>query len=108
MKHKLAEMLEQVENAHGAAYYAAWALDANAPDADMAASVAKSALNEASRKVCGEAIQVHGGIGFTWEYDLHLYFKRAKHYEPLFGNTEYHRERVLQNVLAGHVAGIAG
>ncbi len=105
VKHKLAEMLEQVENAHGAAYYAAWALDAKAPDADLAASVAKAALNEASRKVCGEAIQVHGGIGFTWEYDLHLYFKRAKHLEPLYGNTEFHRERVLQDVLAGRVAG---
>lgn len=105
VKHKLAEMLEQVENAHGAAYYAAWALDANAPDANLAASVAKAALNEASRKVCGEAIQVHGGIGFTWEYDLHLYFKRAKHLEPLYGNTEFHRERVLQEVLAGRVAG---
>ncbi|MGA7670809.1 MAG: acyl-CoA dehydrogenase family protein [Nitrolancea sp.] len=108
VKHKLAEMLEQVENAHGAAYYAAWALDANAPDADLAASVAKSALNEASRNVCGEAIQVHGGIGFTWEYDLHLYFKRAKNLEPLYGNTEFHRERVLENVLSGRVAGVAG
>ncbi len=107
VKHKLAEMLEQVENSHGAVYYAAWAQDANAPDADMAASVAKSALNEASKKVCGEAIQVHGGIGFTWEYDLHLYFKRAKHLEPLYGNTEYHREHVLQEVLAGRVAGVA-
>lgn len=107
VKHKLAEMLEQVESAHGAAYYAAWALDADAPDADLSASVAKAALNEASRKVCGDAIQVHGGIGFTWEYDLHLYFKRAKHLEPLYGNTEFHRERVLQEVLAGHVAGAA-
>lgn len=107
VKHKLAEMLEQVENAHGAVYYAAWALDANAPDAELAAAVAKSTLNEASRRVCGDAIQVHGGIGFTWEYDLHLYFKRAKHLEPLYGNTEFHRERVLQEVLAGRVAGAA-
>ena len=97
--------LEQVENAHAAAYYAAWALDANSPDADLAASVAKSTLNESSKTVCGDAIQVHGGIGFTWEYDLHLYFKRAKHLEPFYGNTEYHRERVLQQVLTGNVAG---
>ncbi|MEZ4572439.1 MAG: acyl-CoA dehydrogenase family protein [Thermomicrobiales bacterium] len=76
IKHKLAEMLEQVENAHSAVYYASWALDADAPDATLAASVAKSTANEASRHVCGEAIQVHGGIGFTWEYDLHLYWKR--------------------------------
>jgi alkylation response protein AidB-like acyl-CoA dehydrogenase len=105
IKHKLAEMLEQVENAHSAVYYAAWALDADAPDATLAASVAKSTVNEASRHVCGEAIQVHGGIGFTWEYDLHLYWKRAKHQEVLYGDTDYHRERVLQEVLAGRVAG---
>lgn len=105
VKHKCAEMLDQVENAHSATYYAAWALDAGAPDAGLAASVAKSTVNEAARKVCGDAIQVHGGIGFTWEYDLHLYFKRAKHLEPLWGDTAYHRERVLDEVLAGRVAG---
>ena len=100
VKHKLAEMLELVENAHAATYYAAWAIEAAAPDAAMAASVAKSAVNVAARRVCGEAIQVHGGIGFTWEFDLHLYFKRAKHLEPLYGDTEYHRERVLAEALA--------
>jgi alkylation response protein AidB-like acyl-CoA dehydrogenase len=104
IKHKLAEMLEQVENAHSAVYYAAWALDADAPDATLAVSVAKSTANEASRHVCGEAIQVHGGIGFTWEYDLHLYWKRAKHQEVFYGDSDYHRERVLQEVLAGNVA----
>ncbi len=105
VKHKLAEMLVAVENAHAAVYYAAWAQDANAPDAALAASVAKSFVNGASRRVCGEAIQVHGGIGFTWEYDLHLYFKRAKYFEPLYGDLEEHRERVLQEVLAGHISG---
>ncbi len=96
VKHKLAEMLEKVENSHAAVYYAAWAQDADAPDAALAASVAKTMLNESSKSVCGEAIQVHGGIGYTWEYDLHLYWKRAKYYEPLFGDTTFHRERVLQ------------
>lgn len=105
VKHKLAEMLEQCENAHAAVYYAAWAIDANAPDATMAASVAKANVNTAARKVCGDAVQVHGGIGFTWEYDLHLYFKRAKHLEVMYGDTDYHREKVLQEVLAGRVAG---
>lgn len=105
IKHKLAEMLELVENAHSATYYAAWALDAGAPDARLAVSVAKSTVNEAARRVCGEAIQVHGGIGFTWEYDLHLYFKRAKYLEPLWGDTAWHRERVLVEALAGRVAG---
>ena len=102
VKHKLAEMLELVENSHAAVYYAAWALDADAPDAALAASVAKSMLNEASKRVCGEAIQVHGGIGYTWEYDLHLYWKRAKYLEPLYGDTVYHRERVLEESLAQH------
>lgn len=105
VKHMLAEMLELVENAHAAVYYAAWAMDAGAPDAALAASVAKSTVNVASREVCGNAIQVHGGIGYTWEYDLHLYFKRAKHMEPMFGDTDFHRERVLEEVLSGAVAG---
>ena len=52
------------------------------------ASVAKAYVGDAARKVCGEAIQVHGGIGFTWEFDLHLYFKRAKYYEPMYGDVE--------------------
>jgi len=107
VKHKLAEMLVLVENAHAATYYAAWALDAHAPDMAMAASVAKSFVNEAARIVCGEAIQVHGGIGFTWEYDLHLYFKRAKFYEPLYGDTAEHRERVFAAALASETAGAA-
>ena len=50
---------------------------------------AKAYVSDAARKVCGEAIQVHGGIGFTWEYDLHLYFKRAKHLEPLYGDADF-------------------
>ncbi len=98
IRHKCAEMLLEVENSHSATYYAAWALDSGAEDAALAASVAKSYINEASRKVCGEAIQVHGGIGFTWEYDLHLYFKRAKALEPLYGDAEYHRELIVRRV----------
>src|SRR2546425_129378 len=77
IRHKCAEMLLEVENSHAAVYYSAWALDARAEDAELAASVAKAYVGDAARRVCGEAIQVHGGIGFTWEYDLHLYFKRA-------------------------------
>ena len=99
VKHACAEMLVEVENAHAATYYAAWALDSDAPDAALAASVAKSYVSEAARKVCGSDIQVHGGIGFTWDYDLHLYFKRAKHLEPLYGDADFHRELVLREVL---------
>jgi len=83
-----------------ATYYAAWALDADAEDGALAASVAKAYVSEAARKVCSEAIQVHGGIGFTWEYDLHLYFKRAKALEASWGDADYHRELVVRQVAA--------
>jgi alkylation response protein AidB-like acyl-CoA dehydrogenase len=96
IKHKLAEMLVEVESAHSAVYYAAWAQDAQSEDAALAASVAKAYVGDAARKVCGEAIQVHGGIGFTWEYDLHFWFKRAKYYEPMYGDAEFHRELAAQ------------
>lgn len=100
IKHKLSDMLVDVESSHSAVYYAAWAQDAQSEDAALAASVAKAYVGDASRKVCGEAIQVHGGIGFTWDFDLHLWFKRAKYYEPMFGDAEYHRE-IAARVLAG-------
>jgi acyl-CoA dehydrogenase len=100
IRHRCAEMLLEVENAHAATYYAAWALDADAENGATAASVAKAYVSEAARKVCGEAIQVHGGIGFTWEYDLHLYFKRAKTLEATWGDADYHRELVIRR-LAG-------
>jgi alkylation response protein AidB-like acyl-CoA dehydrogenase len=100
IRHRCAEMLLEVENAHSAVYYAAWALAAGAEDAGIAASVCKSYVSEAARTVCGDAIQVHGGIGFTWEYDLHLYFKRAKALEPLYGDAAYHRELIVRAVTA--------
>jgi alkylation response protein AidB-like acyl-CoA dehydrogenase len=98
IRHRCAEMLLEVENAHAATYYAAWALDADAPDRALAASVAKAYVSEAARKVCGDAIQVHGGIGFTWEYDLHLYFKRAKALEATWGDADHHRELIVRQV----------
>jgi alkylation response protein AidB-like acyl-CoA dehydrogenase len=96
IRHRCAEMLMEVENCHSAVYYAAWALTAGAGDAPAAASICKSYVSEAARKVCGDAIQVHGGIGFTWEYDLHLYFKRAKALEPLYGDAAHHREQIVR------------
>ena len=100
IRHRCAEMLLEVENAHAAVYYAAWALTAGAEDAAIASSICKAYVSEAARKVCGDAIQVHGGIGFTWEYDLHLYMKRAKALEPLYGDAEYHRELIARHVTA--------
>ena len=96
VKHKCADMLVLVENAKSLAYYAAWAMDRDALEAPLAASMAKAYASDAYRKVAGDGIQVHGGIGFTWEHDLHLYFKRAKGSEVAFGDATYHRERVAR------------
>ena len=96
VKHRAADMLVDVENAKSLTYYAAWAVDENVPEAALAASMAKAYVTDAYRKVAGAGIQLHGGIGFTWEHDLHLYFKRAKSSEFTFGDSTYHRERVAQ------------
>ena len=96
VKHTCADMLVAVENAKSITYYAAWAQDQEAPDASLAASMAKAYVSDAYRKVAGDGIQLHGGIGFTWEHDLHLYFKRAKSSEVTFGDATFHRERVAQ------------
>jgi alkylation response protein AidB-like acyl-CoA dehydrogenase len=96
VKHKAADMLVEVENAKSLTYYAAWAVDENVPEAALAASMAKAYASDAFRKVAGAGIQLHGGIGFTWEHDLHLYFKRAKASEFTFGDATHHRERVAQ------------
>jgi alkylation response protein AidB-like acyl-CoA dehydrogenase len=96
IRHKCADMLLEVENAHAATYYAAWAQDASAEDQALAAAAAKAYVGDAARRVCSEAIQVHGGIGFTWEYDLHLYMKRAKALEATYGDGDHHRERIVR------------
>ena len=96
VKHKAADMLVEIENAKSLAYYAAWAVDENVPEAPLAASMAKAYVSDAFRKAAGTGIQLHGGIGFTWEHDLHLYFKRAKSSEFTFGDGTWHRERVAQ------------
>jgi len=96
VKHKAADMLVDVENAKSLTYYAAWAVDENVPEAPLAASMAKAYTSDAFRKVSGAGIQLHGGIGFTWEHDLHLYFKRSKSSEATFGDATFHRERVAE------------
>jgi alkylation response protein AidB-like acyl-CoA dehydrogenase len=89
-------MLVEVENARSLTYYAAWAVDGNEADAALAVSMAKSYASDASRKVSNAGIQLHGGIGMTWEHDLHLYMKRAKASEVAFGDATWHRERVAR------------
>jgi alkylation response protein AidB-like acyl-CoA dehydrogenase len=98
IKHKCAEMMLQVESAKSAAYYAAWAVDEDVPEVPLAVSMAKAYCSDAYRYTAGEGIQVHGGIGFTWEHDMHLYFKRAKYCECTFGDATHHRELVAQEV----------
>ncbi len=96
VSHKLADMLVLAESGRSATYYAAWTVDADAPDRSVAASMAKAYVSDAFRKIAGDGIQVHGGIGFTWEHDTHLYFKRAKASEVTLGDATYHRELVAQ------------
>jgi alkylation response protein AidB-like acyl-CoA dehydrogenase len=98
VSHKLADMLVLSESGRSATYYAAWAVDADAPDRSLAASMAKAYVSDAYRKIAGDGIQVHGGIGFTWEHDMHLYFKRAKSSEVTLGDATYHRELVAQSL----------
>ena len=98
VKHRAADMLVDVENSKSITYYAAWAMDEGVPEGPLAVSMAKAYVSDAYRRVAGAGIQLHGGIGFTWEHDLHLYFKRAKGSEFTFGDATYHRERVAQLV----------
>jgi alkylation response protein AidB-like acyl-CoA dehydrogenase len=96
VKHQAADMLVALENARSLTYYAAWAVDQGLEEAPLAVSMAKAAASDMSRKVAGTGIQLHGGIGMTWEHDLQLYFKRAKASEVAFGDATWHRERVAQ------------
>ena len=94
IKHKCADMLVDVEGMHSSAYWAAWAIGAGDPDASVAASTAKCWASDASKRVMANALQVHGGIGFTWEHDLHFFLKRAQLDQLQFGNSSFHRERL--------------
>ena len=96
VKHKIADMLVALESAKAVAYYAAWAAATDAPDLNVTSSLAKAECSEAALDVAAETIQVHGGIGFTWEHPAHLYFKRAKSAELFLGPPSYHRELMCQ------------
>lgn len=94
LKHRCADMLVELESARSAAAYAATAVATAAADTSTAASIAKTYCSKAFYHVAAESIQMHGGIGFTWEHPAHLYFKRAKSSEVLFGSPSWHRERL--------------
>jgi alkylation response protein AidB-like acyl-CoA dehydrogenase len=96
VQHQCADMYLETESSRSAAYYAAWALQEHAPDAAVAVSIAKTYASDASRTVGNRGIQIHGGMGFTWENDLHLYYRRAKASETTLGDATFHRERIAR------------
>lgn len=96
LKHMAADMYLLVESAKSAVEYAAWALEAGEEEAELAISIAKSYASKASKKVTGDAIQMQGGIGFTWENDMHLFFKRATRSASLLGGAYEHNEKIAK------------
>jgi alkylation response protein AidB-like acyl-CoA dehydrogenase len=99
VQHMCADMYLETESARSAAYYAAWALQERAPDAATAVAIAKLYASDVARNVGNRGIQVHGGMGFTWENDLHLYYRRAKASETMLGDATFHRERLARLVI---------
>jgi alkylation response protein AidB-like acyl-CoA dehydrogenase len=99
VQHQCADMYLETESARSAVYYAGWALQENASDVATAVSIAKMYASDAGRTVGNRGIQIHGGMGFTWENDLHLYYRRAKASETAFGDATFHRERIASMVI---------
>src|ERR1700730_14216859 len=99
VQHHCADMYLETESSRSAVYYAGWALEEKSPDAPTAVSIAKMYASDAARSVGNRGIQVHGGMGFTWENDLHLYYRRAKASETAFGDATFHRERLASLVI---------
>jgi alkylation response protein AidB-like acyl-CoA dehydrogenase len=96
VKHMAAEMVSEIEPARSLVWYAAYAYDNVPREASRAAAMAKAGLSEVYSRTTNRSVQIHGGIGFTWEHDLHFWFKRAKWNEFAFGDPPYHRERLAQ------------
>ena len=98
VKHRCADMLVDVEGMRSTVYWAAWCIGAGDPDATVAASTAKIWCSDASKRVMASALQVHGGIGFTWEHDLHFFMKRAQLDQVSFGDAAFHRARLTDRL----------
>ncbi|MGH7966000.1 MAG: acyl-CoA dehydrogenase family protein, partial [Candidatus Binatia bacterium] len=96
LKHMAAEMASDVEPARALVWYAAHAFDTRPREASRAAALAKARLSDVYSRTTNRAVQMHGGIGFTWEHDMHFWFKRAKWNEFAFGDATFHRERLAQ------------
>ncbi len=107
IKHRCADMVVDVEGMRSSTWYAAWALSAGEGDASIAASTAKIWSSDAAKRVMASGLQVHGGIGFTWEHDLHLYLKRSQFDRVSYGDAAYHRQR-LAGLLRGRLAEASG
>jgi alkylation response protein AidB-like acyl-CoA dehydrogenase len=101
VQHQCADMYLETESSRSAVYYAGWTLEENTPDAATAVSIAKMYASDAGRTVGNRGIQIHGGMGFTWENDIHLYYRRAKASETAFGDAAFHRERIASLVIDG-------
>lgn len=99
VQHQCADMYLETESSRSAVYYAGWALEENAPDSDVAVSIAKMYASDAGRTVGNRSIQIQGGMGFTWENDVHLYYRRAKANETAFGDATFHRERIASMLI---------
>ncbi len=104
VSHRCAQMLLETENSRSAVYGAAWAADAEPESLPLAASMAKAYASDAGWRVPDAAIQTHGGIGFTWEHDLHFFLKRGRANAASLGDARWHRERVAEAVLAADAA----
>lgn len=104
VSHRCAQMLLETENSRSVVYWAAWAAEAEPETLPRAASMAKAYASDAGWRVPDAAIQVHGGIGFTWEHDLHFFLKRGRANAALFGDARWHRERVAAAVLDSSTA----
>jgi alkylation response protein AidB-like acyl-CoA dehydrogenase len=101
IKHRLADLLIALEGMRAAAHYAALALGDGFDDAAEAVATAGAYVDDTFAHLCGEALQLHGGIGFTWEHDVHLFVRRAKVNQVLYGDGAWHRERLARLVESG-------
>jgi len=101
IKHRLADLLIALEGARAAAWYAALAVADDTAQRDEAVAIAGSEVRDAASFIAGESLQIHGGVGFTWEYDVHLFLRRAKTDQLLYGSPSWHRERLCRLVEAG-------
>jgi alkylation response protein AidB-like acyl-CoA dehydrogenase len=99
IQHHCANMLLMTESSRSAVYYAAWTMDARPELAPLAVSIAKTYASDCYRESGNLGIQVHGGIGFTWDHEIHFYYKRAKASELLFGDATFHRERIAKRIM---------